>query len=152
MKLVTPLVFHAFHFPHQGKIVTINQLDYCTPDLRANANPNVLFVSDSCGGYASISAGPFKDSLLLGTFRVPLPNYYHVALINMISSIGRSSSSYDPWVIHDLHMLIILELLRHYYQLSCLILRYIQHQITLTWVSHGMWNLIRRLIFLRLCN
>jgi hypothetical protein len=33
MKVVASTIFHVIHFPHQGKIVTIDQLDYCTPDL-----------------------------------------------------------------------------------------------------------------------
>jgi hypothetical protein len=33
MKVVASTFFHVVRFPHQGKIVTIDQLDYCTPDL-----------------------------------------------------------------------------------------------------------------------
>ena len=44
---VGSLVFCVHHFPHQGKIVTIDQLGYCTPNLRTNASTNVPFVRDS---------------------------------------------------------------------------------------------------------
>jgi len=33
MKSVGSFVFRIIHFPHQGNIVTIDQLDYCTPDM-----------------------------------------------------------------------------------------------------------------------
>jgi hypothetical protein len=32
MIVVTSSVFQCVQFPHQGKIVTVNQLDYCAPD------------------------------------------------------------------------------------------------------------------------
>ena len=33
MKVVASTIFRLLCFPHQGKIVTINQLDFCTYDL-----------------------------------------------------------------------------------------------------------------------
>lgn len=54
MKAVTSSVFRVVHFPHLGKVVTIDQLDYCTPDLRTNANTTKQFVADSPRGYASV--------------------------------------------------------------------------------------------------
>ena len=33
MKVVSSTIFRLLSFPHQGKIITINQLDFCTPDL-----------------------------------------------------------------------------------------------------------------------
>lgn len=40
-----------------------------------------------------------KIHRFLGTFPLPPPNTTYVAPLNMISSIGRSSVVYDPWVI-----------------------------------------------------
>jgi hypothetical protein len=34
--IVVSSVFRVLHFPHQGNIVTIDQLAFCTPDLRTN--------------------------------------------------------------------------------------------------------------------
>lgn len=68
MKAIASSVFHVMHFPNQGKIVTIDKLDYYIPNLRANASTNVTFFSDSPKGYASVGAGLFKDSSLLGIF------------------------------------------------------------------------------------
>jgi hypothetical protein len=101
MKVVAYSIFHVKHFPHQGNIVTIDQLDYCTPDLRTSANTNVPFVGDYLGGYASVSMGIFKDSSLLETFTLPSPHTTHLAPIIIISSIDCSFGSYDPWIILD---------------------------------------------------
>jgi hypothetical protein len=54
MKVVASTVFHFIRFPHQGKILTIDLLDYCTPNLRANPSTNVPFISESFGGYESV--------------------------------------------------------------------------------------------------
>jgi len=40
-------VFRLLHFPHQGKIITINKLMLYTPDLGSNEMYNVPFVSDT---------------------------------------------------------------------------------------------------------
>jgi hypothetical protein len=72
--------------------VTIDQLAYCTPDLRTNAGSNVPFVSDSKSVYMSVGVGMFKDSSLMGTFTLPPPlPSPNVAPINMISSITSGS-------------------------------------------------------------
>jgi hypothetical protein len=43
MKVITSSVFRCVQFPHQGKIVTIDQLDFYTPDARASVTNNILF-------------------------------------------------------------------------------------------------------------
>ena len=102
MKTIAYSVFHVMHFPHQGKLVTINHLDYCTLYLWANANTNVSFYSHPPGSYASFGVGLFNESSLLGTFPLPPPDARHVAHMHMISSIGCSSiGSYDICIILD---------------------------------------------------
>lgn len=44
MKAVMSTIFRILHFPHQGKTITIDQLDFCTLDLRSSTN--VLFISE----------------------------------------------------------------------------------------------------------
>ena len=39
MRAVTSTVYRLVHFPHQGKIVSIDQLDYCTPNVRFDKRP-----------------------------------------------------------------------------------------------------------------
>jgi hypothetical protein len=98
MKAVTSSIFQIIHFPHQGKIVTIDQLDYCTPDVRLNPNTNVPFVGELAPEYESIGVGLYPT--LMGTFPLPPPDISQIALINMISSFcGKSLGSFDPWVI-----------------------------------------------------
>jgi hypothetical protein len=99
MSTVVSTLFCVLYFPHQGKIVTVDQL--------------VFFYSDSCVGsvhfvenilsssYENVGVVLLKDSSLLGNFLLPPPNISpFVAKINMISTgIGKSLGSYDPWVI-----------------------------------------------------
>jgi hypothetical protein len=48
MTAVVSSVFRVLHFPHQGKIITIDQLAFFTPDLGSNVGSNVPFVGDTC--------------------------------------------------------------------------------------------------------
>jgi hypothetical protein len=83
-------------FPYEGKIVSIGQLDYCTPNLRFYSAANVPLVSKSYKVPELIGAGLFKDPYLMGVFHPPA-SYDVVAPINMISSI--STHLGGPWVI-----------------------------------------------------
>ena len=73
------------HFPHQGKIVSIDQLDYYTPNSRQV--PELVGV------------GLFKDPCLMGVFLPPIFDTI-VTSINMISSIETHMG--DPWVLPNL--------------------------------------------------
>ena len=90
--------FRVLCFPHQGKVITINQLAFCTPDFHSNIGSNVSFVGDIPQGYASVSVGMFKDSYLMATFPLPPPNASIISPpIHMIPSvISGSLGSYDP--------------------------------------------------------
>ena len=92
MKAVASTVFRLLSFPHQGKIITVNQLDFCTPNLRPQANSSVPLISDSISTTQSIGTGLFKDPYLMGVFPLSSPDLPKIAPVNMISSIG----SYDP--------------------------------------------------------
>jgi hypothetical protein len=92
MKVVASTVFRLLCLPHQGKIVTINQLDYCTSDLCPHANTTVPLISNSTFAAQSIGAGLFKDSCLMGVFPLSASDIPKIAPINMISFGG----SYDP--------------------------------------------------------
>jgi hypothetical protein len=73
MTIITSLVFHILQFPHQGKIVTIGQLDYCTLDLHGYEMNNVPFIGSSLG-YESVGVGLLKDSSLMVIFPLPPPD------------------------------------------------------------------------------
>ena len=55
MKAVVSTFFRVIHFPHDGKIVTIDQLSFVTPDHRITPSnqtalnvPHVLVVPSPC--------------------------------------------------------------------------------------------------------
>jgi hypothetical protein len=100
MKVVASAIFRVIQFPHQGNIVRIDELDYSTPDLRANPSTNVPFVGESSGGYENVNIGMFKDPFLMGIFPFCALDTTHISLINMIfSSTNESLRSVDPWVV-----------------------------------------------------
>jgi hypothetical protein len=94
-------VFRCVQFPHQGKIVTINQLDFCTLDARIPATNNIPFLGDHPVTYESIGVGLLKDSSLMATFPTPLPpTAHHIVVVNMISTMPyQSLESSDPWIV-----------------------------------------------------
>jgi hypothetical protein len=94
-------VFQCVQFPHQGKIVTIDQLDFFTPDARIPATNNIPFLGDHPVTYESITVGLLKDSSLMGTFPTPLPpTAHHIVVVNMILTLPyQSLESSDPWIV-----------------------------------------------------
>jgi hypothetical protein len=101
MTVVASSVFRCVQFPHQGKIVTVDQLDFCTPDARIPATNNIPFLGDHMVTYESVGVGLLKDSSLMGTFPTPLPpTTPHIAAVNMISTLPyQSLESSDPWIV-----------------------------------------------------
>jgi hypothetical protein len=91
----------VYNSPIKGKIVTIDQLDFCTPDARIPATNNIPFLGDHPVTYESIGVGLLKDSSLMGTFPTPLPpTAHHIVVVNMISTMPyQSLESSDPWVV-----------------------------------------------------
>jgi hypothetical protein len=80
MTAIASSVFRCVQFPHQGKIVTIDQLDFYTPDAHIPATNNIPFLGDHPVTYESIRVGLLKDSNLMGTFPTPLPpTAHHIA-------------------------------------------------------------------------
>lgn len=74
-------------FPHEGKIVTIDQLAFFSS---SSSNGNVPYVGNIDVPYESVGASVFQYSSLMGTFSLPPP---HATFFNMISTI------YDPWIV-----------------------------------------------------
>jgi hypothetical protein len=101
MTIVASSVFRCVQFPHQGKIVTIDQLDLCTIDARTPATNNIPFLGDHKITYESVDFGLIKYSSLMGTFPTPLPpTTHHIASIDMISTVAyQSLESPDPWIV-----------------------------------------------------
>lgn len=78
MHAMASSLFHMIYFPHQGKIVTVDQLSFFAS---SSSDGNVPYVKHSGAPYESVGAGRFKDSASMGIF--PLPPL-HVASVNMI--------------------------------------------------------------------
>ena len=73
-------------FPHEGKIITVNQLYFFT----SSSKNNVAYVDQIPNPPDSVGPGIFKDPVLMGIFPMPPP---HTIQVNMITR------SDDPWII-----------------------------------------------------
>jgi hypothetical protein len=96
MRTVVSTLFHVVRFPHQGKVVTFDQLAFFNSDTHTG---NVSFIAKTPLGYENVGVGLLKDSSLMGTFPIPQPNVPHpsVASINMISTMPHElPMSHDP--------------------------------------------------------
>jgi hypothetical protein len=101
MRTVVSTLFHVVRFPHQGKVVTVDQLSFFHSNTH---NGNVSFITKTPPGYENVSVGLLKDSSLMGTFPIPSPDVPRssIASINMIStSIHDIPISHDPWIVPD---------------------------------------------------
>ena len=66
MQVVALTIFWIVQFPFQGKIVTVDQLDFITPSAITNDANNVLLLNTP--QYKDIGVGLIKDSSLMGVF------------------------------------------------------------------------------------
>jgi hypothetical protein len=102
MRVVVSTLFHVVRFPHQGKLVTVDQLAFFNVDTHTG---NVSFIANTPPGYENVGVGILKDSSLMGTFPIPPPPDIprpSVASINMISTMPRELPvSTDPWIVPD---------------------------------------------------
>ena len=90
MIIVASTDFQTLQFPHLGKIVTIEQLEFCSQDVTNPTVNNIPMLGQSHPPYQSIGVGMLKDSTLMGVFPSPPPST-EVAIVNMISMTGYSS-------------------------------------------------------------
>jgi hypothetical protein len=98
---VVSTLFHVVRFPHQGKVVTIDQLAFFNSDTHTG---NVSFIAKTPPGYENVSVGLLNDSSLMGTFPIPPPDVPRssIASINMISTVPHELPvSSDPWIVPD---------------------------------------------------
>jgi hypothetical protein len=71
MHTVVSTLFRVLHFPHQGKVITINQLAFLNSDSHTS---NITFISETPLDYENVNVGLLKYSMLMGTFPIPPPN------------------------------------------------------------------------------
>ena len=92
-------------FPHLGRIVTIDHLDFCTLDVTTSMANNIPMLGQPPEPpYQLIGVGMLKDSSLMGVFPLARPSM-EVETMNMISMTGYSpkgkevldSSSLGPY-------------------------------------------------------
>jgi hypothetical protein len=99
MQVVVSTLFCVLCFPHQGKVITIDQLAFFNSDFHTN---NVPFITKTPPGYENVGVGLLKDSTLMDTFRIPPPNIPppFVTSINMIYTFFRETpASHDLWIV-----------------------------------------------------
>ena len=70
--------------------MTIDQLDFCTPNVTTPTENNVPLLGHSPPPYQLIGVGMLKDSTLMGVFP-STPSSIEMAIVNMMSSFN-----YDP--------------------------------------------------------
>jgi hypothetical protein len=102
MRAVVSTLFHVVCFPHQGKVVIVDQLALFNSDARIG---NIPFITKTPLGYKNIGVGLLKDSSLMGTFPIPPPDVpcLSVSSINMISTLIHGTPvSHDPWIVPNL--------------------------------------------------
>jgi hypothetical protein len=101
MTFVASSVFRCVQFLHQGKIVTVVQLDLCTPDVLTPTTNNIPFLGDHKITYENICVVLSKYYILMGTFPTPLPpTTHHISTFDMILTMAcQSLESYDPWIV-----------------------------------------------------
>jgi hypothetical protein len=101
MRAVVSTLFHVVRFPHQGKVVTVDQLAFFNSNTRTG---NVSFIAKTPLGYENVGVGLLKDSSLMGTFPISPPDVprLSVSSINMISTVPHDlPMSHDPWIVPD---------------------------------------------------
>ena len=85
MTAVASTVFRTIQFFHLGRIVTIDHLDFFTPDVTTSMANNIPMLGQSPPPYQSIGVGMLKDSSLMGIFPSTPPNT-DTAIVHMIAS------------------------------------------------------------------
>ena len=85
MQVIASTIFQIVQFPFQGKIVTVDQLDFIMPSAITNyANRKPIMNTPP---YKDIGVGLIKDSSLMGVFpSSDLPPTSQTVSINVIST------------------------------------------------------------------
>jgi hypothetical protein len=102
MQAVVATIFRVLLFPHEGRIVTIDQLSFSRPDPALGAS-TVPLVDNPQAGVVNIGVGLCPS--LMGTFDFPPPqgdvkfiSTHHKAEIFHVSSF-RTTYFKDPWIL-----------------------------------------------------
>ena len=101
MDAIVSTLFRVICFPHEGKIIKFDQLDYCLVDLKASSDSIVPLVDNPHLPTENLGVGMYSS--LMGTFDLPSP----FAKINVVSSSKESPREEffrtryfsDPWTL-----------------------------------------------------
>jgi hypothetical protein len=98
MKVVTSSVFQAMMLPHNGKIITINQVSHYEPNPSSNINNILPFIHTNPDAYPLIKMGPkiFKDMSLLGTYHGAPQLLHPFTQVCVVSSNGMTTETNLP--------------------------------------------------------
>ena len=102
MQAMVATVFWVLLFPHEGRIVTINQLSFSRPDPSLGASM-VLMIDNPQPGVVSVGVGLCPS--LMGTFDYPPPqgsikfisNHHKVEIFQV--SLFLTTYFNDPWIL-----------------------------------------------------
>jgi hypothetical protein len=98
MKAVASSVFRTMMFPHNGKIVTIDQVSHYEPNPSANIDNILPLIHTSHDAYPLVEMGPgiFKDPSLLGTYHGAPPLLHPSNQVCVVSSNGTHTEDTLP--------------------------------------------------------
>jgi hypothetical protein len=98
MKVVASCVFHTMMFPHNGKIVTIDQVSHYEPNPSSNIDNILPFVHINPEAFPLIKMGLiiFKDPSSLGTYHGAPPLIHPSVQVCVISSNGTKTRDNLP--------------------------------------------------------
>jgi hypothetical protein len=90
MKAISSSVFRTMMFPHNGKIITIDQVSHYEPNPSTNINNILPLVHTNPEAYPLIKMGPrtFKDPSLLRTYHGAPPLLHPSNQVCVVSSKG----------------------------------------------------------------
>jgi hypothetical protein len=105
MIVVVSSVFCTLFFPHEGKIVTIDQLSFAYSSSNASLGQSILMIDNSQSTTENISVGMYSS--LMGTFDFSASSHQVYAMSSWPVSTGRSipfHTSYfdDLWTLSSL--------------------------------------------------
>jgi hypothetical protein len=102
MVVVVSSIFHTLCFPHEGKIMTIDQLSFAYSSPNASIGPSIPVIDNSQPTTENIGVRMYSS--LMGTFDFTTPSHHVYAMSSRPISTGRSipfHTSYfsDPWTL-----------------------------------------------------
>jgi hypothetical protein len=98
MKAMASSVFQTMMFPHNGKVITINQVSHYEPNQSSNIDNILPLVTTSFDAYPLMDMAPriFKDPSLLGAYH-GAPSLIHPSTqVCVISSNGTETGDTIP--------------------------------------------------------